>query len=253
LITEDACFYPDAVKYSDPRDLGLTAEELSWTAPEGHQLTAWHIHPQGPAQGETVVHFHGNAQNMTAHAYGSYFLAQAGFRLITFDYRGYGASTGAPSIDGIIADGKTVLDEVFGMPEVDGERVFGFGQSMGAFCLAHQLPRFPNLAGAILEAGLTSFFDLFTESFPEVECTVPHRPTLEPLSRSSTPKLFIHGTDDMVVPVEHSRRMHAAAAEPKAILILPGVGHIDALDTDSRQTYMETVFRFLGGTQTQRR
>jgi fermentation-respiration switch protein FrsA (DUF1100 family) len=253
VITEDACFYPDGVKYSDPRDLGLSAEELSWTAPEGHRLSAWHILPQEPALGKTVVHFHGNAQNMTAHAFGSYFLAQAGFRLITFDYRGYGASSGAPSIDGIIADGATALEAVFKLPQVNGERVFGFGQSMGAFCLAHQLPGFPNLAGAILEAGLTSFFDLFTQAYPQVECTVPRRSTIEPLSRSNTPKLFIHGTDDAVVPVDHSRQMHAAAAEPKAILILPGVGHIDALETDSRQTYVETIFRFLGGAGPERR
>jgi pimeloyl-ACP methyl ester carboxylesterase len=245
MITEDACFYPDAFKYSDPRDFGLVADEIFWAAPEGHRLSAWHVHPREPVRGKTVVHFHGNAQNMTAHAYGSYFLAQAGFRLITFDYRGYGASSGSPGIDGIIADGRTALEQVFDLAQ--NEPVYGFGQSMGAFCLAHQLPGFPDLAGAVLEAGLTSFFDLFVQAFPEMECTVPHRPTTDPLSRSAVPKLFIHGTDDMVVPDSHSKAMYDAAADPKQILILPGVGHIDALESPQRQVYVEAMTRFLDG------
>ncbi|MBU1742092.1 MAG: alpha/beta hydrolase [Proteobacteria bacterium] len=249
MITEEYCFYPDATRYSEPRSFGLDADRLTWPAPEGHALSAWHIHPQEPARKTCVVHFHGNAQNMTAHALGSYFLAQAGFRLVTFDYRGYGASTGRPSIDGIIADGRTALERAFDLARTAGEPVFGFGQSMGAFCLAHQLPDFPNLAGAILEAGLTSFFDLFTQGFPEMECTVPHRPTTTPLSRSAVPKLFIHGTDDMVVPTGHSRAMYDAAADPKDILILPGVGHIDALESPERQSYVEAIFRFLDGAE----
>jgi len=247
VITEEYCFYPDAIAYSEPESLGLTADRLTWPAAEDQTLSAWHVHPQAPAKGTCVVHFHGNAQNMTAHAYGSYFLAQAGYRLITFDYRGYGASTGRPSIDGIIADGRIALERAFDLARAEGEPVFGFGQSMGAFCLAHQLPDFPDLAGAIFEAGLTSFFDLFTQSFPEMECTVPHRPTTEPLSQSAVPKLFIHGTDDMVVPTAHSQAMYDAAADPKELLILPGVGHIDALESPQRQPYVEAVYRFLDG------
>jgi fermentation-respiration switch protein FrsA (DUF1100 family) len=43
------------------------------------------------------------------------------------------------------------------------------------------------------------------------------------------PFLLIHGEEDEIVPPEHSKRLYAAAAEPKEIWVVPGAGHIQAL------------------------
>jgi fermentation-respiration switch protein FrsA (DUF1100 family) len=39
------------------------------------------------------------------------------------------------------------------------------------------------------------------------------------------PKLFIHGSEDPKIPIDHGRRLFAEAAEPKEWYEVPGAGH----------------------------
>ena len=248
VITEKHCFYPDSFEYITPDRWEMEYSHIAFPGPEGLGLTGWHISPPDntPKRNLTVLHLHGNAQNMTAHLFASYFVALAGFDLVTFDYRGYGRSGGEPTLAGIIADGEAAVNYLLENQPVPGQPLALFGQSMGAFTTAHLLPKFPDLPCAILEAGLVSFRDLFIEAYPEATVEVPDGfSTLKPLAASNVPKLFIHGAADGVVPLEHSKRMHEAAADPKELLVLPGVGHIDALDSDQARTYLNGVVDFL--------
>lgn len=243
-ITEENCFYPDRYVYFDPEMRGFHREDV-WLE---DRLHGWHIHPITPsASPATIVHLHGNAENMTSHITGSLFLLEMGYPILAFDYSGYGRSKGSPSLAGIQEDARVVFRHVFGHPETFGNRIFGFGQSMGAYTLARILPDFPQLKGAILEAGLYSFYDLFNDSYPFMECTIPRDgySALDTLPLSSVPKLFIHGTADAVVPYSHSIRMHEVAREPKEILILDGVGHIDAFISIHAFTYREKIQDFI--------
>ena len=175
VITEKHCFYPDEFEYLTPDQWNLEYEPFELQSVDGLTLTGWHILPDKAAEplNRTVLHLHGNAQNMTAHLLGSYFLALAGFRLITFDYRGYGRSQGRPGLEGIIADGRSVVQMLLDHPFGRDEPLTMFGQSMGAFCAAHLLGDFPGIRRAVLEAGLISFRDLFTEAYPDALVEVP--------------------------------------------------------------------------------
>lgn len=248
IINEKHCFYPDRFEYLTPSQWGLSYSQLDIPGTGGIRLTGWHIPPADGVEpkGKTILHLHGNAQNMTAHLLGSYFLALEGFRLVTFDYRGYGRSTGEPTLEGIIDDGRNAVRYLFDNPPAPDEPLVLFGQSMGAFTAANLAPEFPMLDRIILEAGLISFRDLFNEAYPTAVNNVPEGfSTLEPLSKSEVPKLFIHGDSDSVVPLNHSKRMYEAAADPKKLIILEGVDHIDALDTDKAEEYREAIFDFL--------
>lgn len=244
VIREENCFYPDRFMYSDPSEHGFAKEDF-WVE---DRLHCWLIEPRtqrvDPA---VVVHLHGNAENMTSHVSGSLFLPEIGHRLITFDYSGYGRSKGFPSLKGIQEDAVAVFRHIFTWSEKFGNKVFGFGQSMGAYTLARILPDLPSLKGAILEAGLYSFYDLFAQAYPQMRCEIPSEglSALDTLSLSPVPKLFIHGTSDTVVPYEHSIRMHEVALAPKELMILDGVGHIDAFISRHAREYMEKIHLFI--------
>lgn len=243
-ISEQNCFYPDGYVYFDPTSRGFEREDI-WI--EG-RIHCWLVHPkQLNDQKSLLVHLHGNAENMTSHITGAMFLLDMGYPIFAFDYSGYGQSKGTPSLAGIQDDARLVFSHIFAHPDKFGGSVFGFGQSMGAYTLARILPEFPGLRGAILEAGLHSFYSLFCEAYPAIECTVPHDgySALDTLPDSSVPKLFIHGTIDGVVPFSHSIAMHEVAAEPKDILILEGVGHIDAFISRQAFAYREKIQQFL--------
>ena len=248
IISEKQCFFPDGFEYATPSQFDLEFETFEIQGEDGLMLTGWHILPQRdvPGKGKTILHLHGNAQNMSAHLFGSYFLAREGFRLVTFDYRGYGRSQGNPTLSGIIADGRAILDHLFETRPFKDEPLVLFGQSMGAFTGAHLLPHYPGLDRAVLEAGLISFRRLFVEAYPEAEVRIPEGfSTLAPLARSGIPKLFIHGTNDGVVPLSHSEEMYRAAAPPKDLLVLPGVGHVDALASAQSGSYRQGILAFL--------
>ncbi|MEN6474795.1 MAG: alpha/beta hydrolase [Syntrophaceae bacterium] len=241
-ITEANCFYPDSNLYFDPAGMGYAREDL-WV--DG-SLHAWFIRPKEEHAGTaTVVNLHGNAENMTSHILASLFFLEMGHRLVTFDYRGYGRSKGSPTLQGIQDDARAVFTFVFNEPRRFGESVFGFGQSMGGFTLARILPDIPALKGAIMDSALYSFRDLFQDAYPGVPCTVPPISALETLPLSGVPKLFIHGTADVVVPYAHSRKMFAVASEPKDIMILEGVEHIGALGSPLMADYVAKIGAFV--------
>jgi fermentation-respiration switch protein FrsA (DUF1100 family) len=39
------------------------------------------------------------------------------------------------------------------------------------------------------------------------------------------PLMFIHGSNDNLIPVEMSKKLYAKANPPKQLLIVPGAGH----------------------------
>jgi len=243
VITEQNCFYPDPFPYYHPSQDGFRTEEFFID----ENIHSWLIHPVklsgSPA---TVVHLHGNAENMTSHVLGSLFLLEMGLNLFTFDYRGYGRSPGTPSLTGIQEDAVSVFSHIFSNQDIFGKDVFGFGQSMGGFTLGRVLPEIPMLKGAIFDCALHSFCALFMEGYPAYECTVPDISSLVTLPLSSVPKLFIHGTSDEVVPFAHSEKMFDIAAPPKELLLVEGASHIGSIASAHAAEYKEKIREFIG-------
>ena len=48
---------------------------------------------------------------------------------------------------------------------------------------------------------------------------------------SPIPLLFIHGTADHVIPIEHSKRLLADAHDPKRLIEVQGAGHLEPMTT----------------------
>jgi uncharacterized protein len=123
-------YYPDHKVYQTPQQKGLKFEEVNFTSSDGTALTGWFVPATGKAIG-TVIHFHGNAQNMTAHFSFVDWLPFEGFNVFTFDYRGYGRSGGTPQRQGVYDDCVAAITYVQKRPDVDRNSLLIFGQSLG--------------------------------------------------------------------------------------------------------------------------
>ncbi len=123
-------YYPSREDYGTPADVGLRYEEVTFHSADGTALSGWFVPALGRAEG-TVVQFHGNAQNMTAHFSYVSWLPQEGFNVFVFDYRGYGKSAGSPSREGVYEDCLAALGYVRSRPDVDPDRTLVLGQSLG--------------------------------------------------------------------------------------------------------------------------
>ena len=148
-------YYPSARQYSKPADLRVPVEEVEFKSADGTALYGWLLRPPGEKEAlGTVVHFHGNAQNMTSHVHFVDWLAERGYNVFVFDYRGYGRSGGRAKRSGIIADSRAALDYMRGRKDIDSSRLLVLGQSLGGASLSIVLRDNRRYGGYIVHIGI---------------------------------------------------------------------------------------------------
>lgn len=247
-------FQPSGGIFADPSAEGLKYEAIKFNSGDGTTLTGLFF----PAAGEplaTVVHFHGNAQNMTAHYPYSAWLAREGYNVFVFDYRGYGASGGKPSLGGLVMDGKAALAQALKLPGVNPDRVIILGQSLGgaiAAAAAGEAGFRP--AAMVLEGTFYSYKGVASAALrrhwltwpalwlPPLAVSGDHSPA-DNIGRIDCPKVFIHSLNDSRVPFSQGKKLFDAAPGPKEFWTVPG-GHIEAFHS-YRGTYGPRLLEFL--------
>jgi fermentation-respiration switch protein FrsA (DUF1100 family) len=55
------------------------------------------------------------------------------------------------------------------------------------------------------------------------------------IGRAKTELLFIHGEQDLTIPIEHSERLLAAVQTPAFLYRIPGGGHVNQKETGGDQ------------------
>jgi alpha-beta hydrolase superfamily lysophospholipase len=120
-------FYPQSHFYQQPEQLGLDAERVSITTSDGETLFNWLILAEQPKA--TVLFLHGNGQNISTHINSVAWLPQHGFNVFLLDYRGYGKSTGSPTLAGAMLDTEAAHQWLHAHHA--SRPLYLFGQSMG--------------------------------------------------------------------------------------------------------------------------
>ncbi len=239
-------YYPDRAIYQTPKNTGLAFEEVSFASSDGTKLSGWFIPAVGRAKG-TVVHFHGNAQNMTAHFSFVSWLPPHGYNLFMFDYRGYGKSAGRPARQGVFEDCAAALDCVRARPDIDPKKLIVFGQSLGGANAIAVLGEDANAARGVCGIAIDSTFysyrlivrdkikqipvlSLLRRPLSYIVVSNAHSPA-DAVAKlpAGVPKLFMHGKKDAVIPFEHTQKLFAAATEPKEILLADDCNHTEAV------------------------
>ncbi|MCP4116135.1 MAG: alpha/beta hydrolase [Desulfobacteraceae bacterium] len=256
-------FYPDSKRYSLPSDSKLEYEEVSFLSSDRTKLAGWFIpavlkEDGGKAKG-TIVHFHGNAQNMTAHFQFVKWLPSKGYNLFLFDYRGYGRSGGTPYRTGIYNDCLAALSWIAGKEGVDTERIFVLGQSLGgtlAIRLVAEHPEF-GVRAVIADSPFASYRKIARDKIALISlfkwakwplsfliATDSYSPVDVVGKLSPVPLLIIHGTDDRTVPFYHGQLLFEAANEPKEFWRIEKGRHTDVM-LPHRMKYRKLIIEFL--------
>lgn len=195
----------------------------------------------------TVIVCHGVGANHSDIEVIHQVLYEAGFQVFTFDFRGHGLSDGHTITYGLNErmDVLGAYDACLARRDVDKERLFALGVSMGGASLTLALPEMPEVKAAVLDsafADLTSMVEhqfrflprtlrtMVTQvargiSWIETGADINQLAPAEVISRIDRPILIIHGDADKIVPVEHASLLHAAS-ETSTIHIEPGSPHI---------------------------
>lgn len=199
-----------------------------WVEVEGARL---HLRVHDGAQtAVTLLLFHGNGETVPDYDGLARTYAKVGAALAVVDYRGYGASTGTPTLRGCLADAPPTLDAL--LAAVTGPVVV-MGRSLGGGCAAElaQTAR-PRVVGYVFESapgdvlGILRRRGVHLDALPEDDAAVfcP----LRKLARCETPALVLHGARDTLIPLSDGEASFSAlASAQKSLAVVPDAGHND--------------------------
>jgi fermentation-respiration switch protein FrsA (DUF1100 family) len=215
--------------------------ERFWLQTDAGGVEGWLIRGHGVSRqhpGPAVMMAHGNSELIDHYLYRALRYRRMGITVLLGEYRGYGRSQGHPSREGIRADYIRYYEKLASVPEVDPERIFFHGRSLGGAVLAELVPhRRP--AAVILESTFTSV-KAMASGIPDFLLSDRYD-TLSAMVDYGGPVLIIHGSRDQVVPVTHAQRLKRAI--PHAAVFIDDFGHNDPPDTERR--FWRSIENFL--------
>jgi hypothetical protein len=238
-------YFPDTTPPSLDR-AGLSgAEAVTFDTADGLRLGAWFVSGSGPSPRTTVVVFSGNAGHREYRAPLASSLRQHGLNVLLTDYRGYGGNPGAPTEDGLAADARAARAYVLGRPDVDPARIVYFGESLGAAVAVRLAVEHPP-AALILRSPFASLAEVGQYHYPILPVRLLLRDRFASIDRVQqirAPVLIVAGTQDAIVPIEHSRHLYDAIVAPKTLVAI-SADHNDQelLDGDRM---IQAIVRFL--------
>ncbi|MCK6446194.1 MAG: alpha/beta hydrolase [Planctomycetes bacterium] len=215
-------YFPGPKPTHTPREYGLEHEELVVKTKDGQSLGAWFLPASRPRV--AVLFCHGNAGSIEDRIEKARALLELGANVLLFDYRGYGASSGAPDESGTYLDAEAAYDAL--ARRCAGLPIVLWGESLGGAVAIELALRRP-IAALVVESTFTSVVDVGRHAYPwlPVRWLASLRyDNLAKIGGLAAPVLIAHSPADELVPFEHAERLFAAAREPKTLLETSG-GH----------------------------
>ncbi len=222
LFQSRLIYFPSRAYAYTPQDVGLAFEEITLQASDGIRLAAWYV-PNPQAKG-SVLFCHGNAGNISDRLIQLKLLVGLGYNVLLFDYRGYGNSEGSPTEQGTYLDAEAAWRFLTKDKTRPPEAIALFGESLGG-AVAIELALRYRPGALMVESTFTSLVDVARLHYPllPVRWLLRYRyDSIEKVPKLTCPKLFIHSTNDELVPIANARKLFDAAAPPKQFLETPG-------------------------------
>lgn len=247
-------------RYRSPSEYNIPFETHIIKCQDGVSIHSWLLlHPNSKAQRQpTIIFFHGNAGNIglrLPNAQQMYSRLNANILMV--EYRGYGDSdTVKPTETGLKLDAEAALNFITSHPQVDPQRIFCFGRSLGgavAFHMAkyaedHNKP----LAGIILENTFLSISKMVDQLMPFV---APFKFLVLRMDWGNdkiapyikTPVLYLAGDSDELVPHDHMTRLFEYSSKASVYAkmhIIKGGTHNDSWMVGGAE-YFDNIRSFL--------
>jgi uncharacterized protein len=215
-------YYPERHIITTPAAIQIPYQDVVFSAEDGTKLTGWFI-PASTSKG-VILFCHGNAGNISHRLDTIDLFHRLGYSTFIFDYRGYGQSEGSPSEKGTYQDVDAAWKHLTRTKGISPSDIIIFGRSLGSSIGAWLAGR-EQPAACILESSFTSARDVAATLYPYLPVSILCRykyDSAEALKTVQCPLLFIHSTDDEIIPIQLGRKLYAAAPEPKTFVQING-------------------------------
>jgi fermentation-respiration switch protein FrsA (DUF1100 family) len=219
---------------------GPPIQVVSIDTPDGERLVGWYLAPK-PGM-PTLLFFNGQGGGLEFQGGRWSRIADEGAGFLAVGYRGYDGSTGRPSEAGLHTDARAAYDWLARRTRPEEIVIHGYSLGSGvAVKLATERPA----RALVLEAPYTSTADIAARSYPWLPVRwlmLDQYRSRDIIDRVRSPVLIVHGTADVVIPVDQGQTLYDLARAPKRFVRMIGSNHA----TLTRDGLYDHVWRFLG-------
>jgi pimeloyl-ACP methyl ester carboxylesterase len=226
-------FRPQAKITETPAAYGLFFEDVFVEVPAAgglQRMHAWWI-PNDQGNGLTILYLHGAALNIGANSDHAWRLHRLGFNVLLISYRGFGRSEGEfPTEQSVYEDAEAGWRYLTGERGIDPQVLLIYGHSLGAAVAIDLAVRHPEAKGLIVEAAFTSMRAMADTRptyryFPIDWILNQNFDSISKVGCLRIPVLYLHGTDDRLVPHSMSQELFDRTLAPKRLVFIDGGGH----------------------------
>ncbi|MBW2506925.1 MAG: alpha/beta hydrolase [Deltaproteobacteria bacterium] len=236
---------PEAESTVPPPD----AVDNSIAVDEGVQLHArFHL---AAKEDPNILFFHGNGEIVSDYDTIGPFYNKYGMNFLAADYRGYGRSTGTPTVTNMLLDSQFIFEAVknwLAAAEHTGPLLI-MGRSLGsAAALELAANHNAEIAGVIIESGFATTLPLLLNLGVDASrLGVTEEDgfrNVRKISSVDKPTLIIHGQYDEIIPVNSAAILQAqSSARIKELQIVPGASH-NTVIANAGEIYFSVIKRF---------
>jgi len=221
----DMIYMPDPVQTIPDGFEEKGYKQITVETEDSEKLVGWYKAPK--QNGYVVIFFHGNGGALRGNWEYLNYVSNLTDGLLAIDYRGFGGSTGYPSVEGLNQDALAAFDYLI-RQGISEDRIIIMGHSLGtgpAVYLASQ----KKAAALILLAGYSSILDIVQHRFPFYPSRYLLHENIDSMTYISSirmPLFMMHGMQDTIIPYRFGRKLFEAAPEPKQMISPEHESHV---------------------------
>jgi len=232
------------------RSEGANARNLQISV-DDHTTIGARFHPAGKSA-PTILFFHGNGEIVSDYDEIGPLYVKRGMNFLPVDYRGYGSSTGKPTVTSMMRDCHVLFEYFLHWLEEGGYGgpLVVMGRSLGsAPALEVAVNYLDRISGLIIESGFAHFLPLLRLiGVPVSQMGISEEDgcrNLEKIGAFDKPTLVIHAEYDHIIPFAEGKALYeAGGAREKRLLTIPGADH-NTIFMTGFAAYMSAITDFL--------
>lgn len=216
------------------KTVGYSLSETFFETEDGEDINSWILKHDKPKA--TVLYLGGNGFLMVKSRPLIELYSRLPVNVVFIDYRGYGKSSGEPSVRGVQLDAEAAYEVALEISEESNSELIVHGHSMGSFLSAY-IADTKYVSGYILESPVSEI-DSWTKGLVpwllrpfirfSIDEAIASQNNLSRVKTISEPLLIIGGDSDEITPFSMAEELYRKSiSTQKEILKIEGGGHND--------------------------
>ena len=200
----------------------------------------------------SILFFHGNGEIVADYDDMGRIYNEMGLNFIAVDYRGYGRSTGNPTVTSMMRDAHVIFDWVQSKMTENGHKgsFMVMGRSLGSASALELAAHYPErMDGLIIESGFSHVIPLLELLGLQIEALGINEEegsrNIDKIKSFHKPTLIIHSEYDHIIPFSQGQDLYdASPAEDKRMLKIPRADH-NTLFQYGMSEYLNAIKEFV--------